>query len=34
MLTIEFGVIRVAEDVVHDESSHVGAQRVRRQVDQ
>lgn len=32
--TVVLGVVRVAEDVVHDETGHVGAQRVGGQVDQ
>lgn len=33
-LTVVLRVIRVAENVVHDETGHVGAQRVGGQVDQ
>lgn len=33
-LTVVLGVVRVAENVVHDETGHVGAQRVGGQVDQ
>lgn len=32
--TVVLAVVRVAEDVVHDETGHVGAQRVGGQVGQ